>query len=450
METKANPRGKKANHKVLRRILICSGVLLLGIIGMTTLAGLKKPPKEVKVDERAIRVEVLKTQAEDVEIYITGYGEAQTLRQVEISPEVSGRIVATHPRLKVGEIIPKGDILFQIDERNYIAARDEARAAVQQWKTAIARLKKQQVIDAQRLKTLERNRALAKSEFERLRSLEARNVSSRSGVERAEQAYNTASDQAAQMAVSVTLYPIRIKEAQSSLAAARARLVAADANLERAQVRALFDGRLKAVSIENGEYVSPGKPALTLADDSILEIQVPIDSRDARQWLRFDAPPSGGQTAWFSGLTPVKTRIHWTEDKSGHSWEGALHRVVKFDQKTRTLTLAVRVDAAAARAGGGGLPLVEGMFCSVSIPGRTLYGVFRVPRQAVSFEETVFLADGNRLKTLPVVLARTQGQEAFIAGGIADGDLVITTRLVDPLENALLHITNLPEEDSRS
>lgn len=215
-------------------------------------------------------------------------------------------------------------------------------------------------------------------------------------------------------------------------------------------MRAPFDGRLKAVSIEKGEYVSPGKPALTLADDSILEIQVPIDSRDARQWLRFDQPPASSQTAWFSGLTPVSARIHWTEDKSNHTWEGTLHRVVKFDQKTRTLTLAVRVEAAAARGTGNSLPLVEGMFCSVSIPGKTLYGVFRVPRQAVSFEKTVFIANGNRLKTLPVVVARTQGQETFIAGGIVEGDLVITTRLVDPLENALLTITNLPEEDTRS
>jgi len=450
MEVRNSARGKTANHKILRRILISSGVILIGIIGMTTLAGLKKPPKEVRVDERPIRVEALRVHSEDAQVYITGYGEARALKQVVISPEISGRVIATHPRLKVGEIIPKDDILFQIDERNYIAARDEARTAVQQWKTTIARLKTQQNIDKARLKTLERNAVLAKAEYERYKKLEANNVGTRSGMERAEQAYNTASDQAAQMAESVTLYPIRIKEAESSLAAARARLVMAEANVERAQVRAPFNGRLKAVSIEQGEYVSPGKPALTLADDSILEIQVPIDSRDARRWLRFDKPSGSDQAAWFSGLTPVTSRIHWTEDKSNHTWEGTLHRVVKFDQKTRTLTLAVRVEATAARSTGSGLPLVEGMFCSVSIPGKTLYGVFRVPRQAVSFEETVFIANGSRLKTLPVVVARTQGQEAFIAGGIADGDLVITTRLVDPLENALLTITNLPEKDSPS
>ena len=450
MEVRNSARGKTANHKILRRILISSGVILIGIIGMTTLAGLKKPPKEVRVDERPIRVEALRVLSEDVQVYITGYGEARALKQVVISPEISGRVIATHPRLKVGEIIPKDDILFQIDERNYIAARDEARAAVQQWKTTIARLKTQQNIDKARLKTLERNAVLAKAEYEHYKKLEANNVGTRSGMERAEQAYNTASDQAAQMAESVTLYPIRIKEAESSLAAARARLVMAEANVERAQVRAPFNGRLKAVSIEQGEYVSPGKPALTLADDSTIEIQVPIDSRDARRWLRFDKPSGSGQAAWFSGLTLVTSRIHWTEDKSNHTWEETLHRVVKFDQKTRTLTLAVRVEATAARSTGSGLPLVEGMFCSVSIPGKTLYGVFRVPRQAVSFEETVFIANGSRLKTLPVVVARTQGQEAFIAGGIADGDLVITTRLVDPLENALLTITNLPEKDSPS
>ena len=121
--------------------------------------------------------------------------------------------------------------------------------------------------------------------------------------------------------------------------------------------------------------------------------------------------------------------------------------MVKFDQKTRTLTVAVRIDAeSAGKSRPEGLPLVEGMFCAVKIPGRVLTGVFRLPRQAVSFENTVYVVEEDRLHTVDVEVARLEGNFAFVDRGLQDGALVVTTRLVDPLENTLLEITRRQNE----
>jgi len=46
-------------------------------------------------------------------------------------------------------------------------------------------------------------------------------------------------------------YPIRIKEAESSLSSAQARLAFAKSNLVRCKIRAPFNGRVKLVSLEN-------------------------------------------------------------------------------------------------------------------------------------------------------------------------------------------------------
>ena len=437
-----------ANPKVVRRIVICLLVLLLGLAGMAVLASLKKPPAEVKGDERPVKVEVVEARRSDHQVFITGYGEARAISDVVISPEVSGKVTEVHPRLDVGEIVEAGSLLFAIDERDYRSAFTEAKASVRQLTLAIERLKAQQKIDEGRLKTLERSRDLARAEFKRLQRLfEQDSVGTRSGVEQAERAFNAAEDQAAQMAQAVTLYPIRLQEAQSQLASAQARFTLAQANLVRCRVKAPFTGRVKAVSLEKGQFAVAGQPALTLADDSTLEIQVPLDSKDARRWLRFQADAETAGSAWFSGLVPVSCRISWTEDKQGHSWEGILHRVVRFDQKTRTLTVAVRIDAAAAgKSRPEGLPLVEGMFCTVQIPGRELTGVFRLPRQAVSFENTVYVAQKNRLHTVDVEVARLEGDFALVSRGLEDGALVVITRLVDPLENTLLDITRRQTE----
>jgi RND family efflux transporter MFP subunit len=442
----------QSNHRgprVVQRLIICAVVLLVGVVAMLALASMKKPPAEARLDERPLHVEVQEVSTRDVPVVIAGFGEARALDVVTISPEVPGRIVMVHPQLEAGEIIARGDILFRIDERDYRADHSEAAASVRQWQNTILRLRKQAAIDAQRLKTLRRSQRLAEAEFDRLKRLyENDRVGTRSAVDAAERAANTARDQADQMDQAVTLYPIQIREAQSSLKASQARLEIAAIRLERCVVAAPFAGRVRSVAIEEGQYVQTGIAAVTLADDSILEIHIPIDSRDARQWLRFqsDASPSGG--AWFGALEPVTCRIKWTEAIDGQHWQGTLHRVVEFNKETRTVTVAVRISAAEAVSGAPErIPLVEGMFCRVEIPGKIMSGVMALPRWAVSFENTVYVVRDSRLKTVGVRVVRIQGDRVFIAEGLNEGEQVIVTRLVDPLENSLVEVNRTDTAD---
>jgi RND family efflux transporter MFP subunit len=342
----------------------------------------------------------------------------------------------------MGETVGRGELLFQIDERDTRAAVNRAKAEAARWASTLERIQKQSSFDAERLKTLERNRELTEKKYKRLLELfDQHTIGTRTGVEQAEQAYNKAADQADQMAQTVALYPLRIKESRSSLDAARADLAHAEANLSRCRITAPFKGRLKNVVAEQGQYVAPGQALVTLADDTIMEIHVPLDSLDVRRWLRFSDSGVEKTGSWFDRPEPVECFIRWTEDQEGYNWTGRLHRVVGFDSKTRTVTVAVRTTAAETRGRQpDSFPLVEGMFCQVHIPGRTVPNAFRLPRQAVSFNNTVYAAVDNRLKTLPVQIAHFTQDEAFIIGGLNPGDLVITTRLVDPMENALLEI----------
>lgn len=429
---------------VFLQMLMSAVVLGLGVYGVFMLADLKKPLAEVKVEERPIRVEAIRVKPEDVPVFITGYGEARALNVVSISPEVSGRVVEIHPNLEVGGVIPKGEVLFRIDLADYAAGVAAEQAEVNQWKNTVARLEKQARIDAERLVTHTRNRDLAKGEFERTkRLLEHDKVGARSAVDSAEQRYNSASDQVDQIRQLLELYPIQIREAQTHVSAAQARLTVAETRLRRCEIRTAFLARVKEVSLEVGQYVSAGQKVLTLADDSVVEIHVPLDTQDARLWLRFKDDRSQVNAAWFNGLVPVSCKIRWTEDREGHVWEGELHHVVKFDQQTRTLTVAVRIDGKGASSRGAkSLPLVEGMFCSVEIPGKAMNGVFRLPRLAVSYKNTVYLSNAHRLKTVPVRVERIEGAHAFVASGLSPGDTVVTTRLIDPLENTLLELTD--------
>ncbi|MBU2511348.1 biotin/lipoyl-binding protein [bacterium] len=433
-----SPESSSIKSKVILRVIISILVIVVGIIGMRLIANMKKPPAEVVVEEIPIKVEAITVNPENVDVYIQGYGEVIVLNTVNLAPEVAGKIIRIHPRLEIGQLINQGEVLFEIDPQDYRAAYQEAFAAVQQTQNTIERLKQDYESSKLRIKTLVRNRELVKEEFDRVKRLFSINkIGTQSDLDTAERSYNSAKDQVDQMRQSLENYPLQIKETEYVLMSSNARLSRAGANLERCVVKAPFNGRLKTVSLETGQYVAPGQGVLTLVDDSKLELHIPLDSVDARKWLPFEKPDEGNHQAWFSSLEPLPVKIKWTEDISGHVWEGILDRVVKYDKLTRTLTIAIRVERPLSITNGT-LPLVEGMFCAVTISGKKMHLVFRLPRWAVSFNNTVYVAKEKRLQTVSVEVVRIQDDEVFVSKGLKTGDNVIITRLVDPLENSLL------------
>ncbi len=429
---------EKGHNAVLGAVLFVAFVAI-GLVLKFALTSFREPPKHAKVEEPVLQVHVVRVYPEDVPVSITGYGEVRSLDVVAITPKVSGDIVAIHPRLETGEVIPEGDLLFRIDPQDYEVAKAQAQAQAAQLESMIARLRKQYSIDQGRLVTLDRTLELAKSEFERDRALyEEDDVGTESMVNASEISYNKTSDTHDQLTQMVELYPIRIQEAESSLDAARAGVKKTEINLARTEVRAPFNARIKDARVEVGQFAAPGKPLLTLADDSLLEISVPLDSRDVRSWMRFEDAPEANGKSWFGKPEAVRCRIAWTEEAGEHFWTGTLNRVERFDQMTRTVTVAVRIAGEEAAAGGEGLPLVEGMFCTVEIPGITMEQVYRLPRWAVSFEGQVYMAEDKLLKRRNVEVVRNQGEDTFVSSGFEPGELVVTTRLVNPLPNTLL------------
>ena len=173
-----------------------------------------------------------------------------------------------------------------------------------------------------------------------------------------------------------------------------------------------------------------------------MQIEVPLDGSDAFRWLGFgsESKSSGPVSmAWFSDVNPVPCKVGWTENEKNHA-VGTLARISSFDEKTRTVKVVIDVDSKQFQNKNISMPLVAGMFCRVEIPGNPMIQVVELPRRAVSFEDTVYVVKENRLHTVPVKVARVQNNNAYISEGLASGDKVITTRLVNPLEKSLVEI----------
>ncbi len=436
---------QRLGEAIAIRVVVSLLIIAAGVAGLKLLAGLSKPPAEAEITETAIRVDVTTAERGAYPVTIVGFGEVKPLDTTVLSCEVSGRVVEVNPRLEAGERLETGDLIVRIDDRDYRAARDEALATTRQLSNTIARLELQLRYDKERLDLLLRNRDLAKTEFERAsKLLKESSVGSQVAVDAAERAYNTAATQVVGLEQSLESLPVQLAETKQNLAAATARLTRTGVSLDRCTVKAPFACRVKSAGVELGQLASPNQPLATRVDDSVLELYVPVDSVDARKWLEFTADSGKATARWFGIPKPVPCTIRWTEELRGHTWTGTLHRVVDFSSDTRTLVLAIRSDQNAA-APAGSLPLAEGMFCRVEIPGRPLESVFRVPRESVSYDEKLYVARSNRLVTVDVNVEYVDSSHSYLSAGISEGEQVITTRLVDPLEGSLLDTT--PEEE---
>jgi len=380
------------------RLLLCLLILALGAAGMLALKGLRQKPAQKQVAEHPLPVRAVEAKPVDVQVTLTGYGELVSRTTVTLSAEVRGRIVESADNLEPGRLVHHGELLYVIDDRDYRLARD---------------------IADRRLQALARERDLARAEFKRIdRLFQQKKVGSLSAVEKAESAVNALDSQ---------IELIRKNREQALL------------NLQRCRIRSPFAGRLTKVEVEKNEYVTPGTPLLSLTDDSALEVVVSLDSRDGARWLRLGSgKPDTGH--WFPAPEPVTCAVTWSENEQVRG-RGRLDRIVTFDAATRMLKVAVRL-----LPGNRSLPpLVPGMFCRVEIPGRNLRNIYTLPREALSFTSTVYVVSNDRLYSRPVRVIREEKDRVLIDQGLNPGDLVITTRLQDPLEGTLVHVITAEE-----
>ncbi len=434
----------KRKPPIIIRVALGVFIILIGVAGKLWLTSLREPPPLAELPPLKVHVEVKAAYPEDCPVIISGYGEVHALASVAVTPKVAGEVTYVHPDLEVGKVIQDGELLYRIDQRDYLAAQAQGRAQIERLEILVQGLKQQYESDSKRLETIKRARDIAQEEFNRDKTLlKEEDVGSESMVNLSEINYRKAQDAFDQVQQAIDLYPLRIKEAEAGLRAGRSALELADLALERTEEYAPFKARIQHKQIEVGQAVAPGLIVLLLANDSELEVSVPLDSRDARRWLPFLEEDKAEAPNWFRPIAPAPCRISWTED-SAVTWDGTLHRVERFDPMARTVTVAIRISEDTGASADGNLPLVEGMFCKVEITGNSLKSVYRLPSWAVTFDGMAYVAEGERLRRVKVNTVRNQGEDSFVDEGLNPGDLVVLTRLVDPAPGILLEY-EMPE-----
>ncbi|HWK90373.1 MAG TPA: efflux RND transporter periplasmic adaptor subunit, partial [Longimicrobium sp.] len=193
----------------------------------------------------------------DLVAVVQATGKIQPKRKVDISADISGRVVQL--AVEEGQWVDRGAVLIRIDPTAYAANVRRAQASVQQAQArtaqAHAQLLKAQA-DARRAEALaQRNELVSAQDVE----------NARTQAQVAQSEYD-----AARFAVG---------QAQAALSEARDQL-------SKTTIAAPMSGRVTRLNIEEGETAvvgtmnNPGSLLLTIADLSVMEAMVEVDETD--------------------------------------------------------------------------------------------------------------------------------------------------------------------------
>lgn len=183
---------------------------------------------------------------------------------VQISPEVSGRIVEVNHTNN--QLVKKGELLFKIDDEKYLLAVQKAKIALAQAKEQEASLVADIEAARSNVKTTQVTSNNANREYHRIKRLANSGAVSASGLDSA----LTKRDQAAAnlMAAKQKVHALEVKLGKgngqsSAVLSAKNSLKQAELDLEHTQVVAQNEGIITNMQLHVGVFANANQPLLT-------------------------------------------------------------------------------------------------------------------------------------------------------------------------------------------
>jgi len=388
------------------------GFLVLALAGYASYSSYQK--------KQMLPVKVVAVQRGDIleTVSATSSGTIESDKEVEISAQTSGRIEKLY--IKEGDSIEAGKPLLQLEQREALAQVQLARAnllsAEARLREARASYRMRKELTQPQLDEARANLQHAETTLNRLRNLYTQGITSKDKLDEAERGYMVAKAQyetAVANKSQIHMKEQEVASAQALVEQMKASLAVAEIGLGHTVITAPFSGLVTEVPVEQGEFITPGKPVATLVDISNLYIRATIDEADVRKVKL-------GQD--------VRVTLDAFPNKTFHGVLSEISPVVSAQKlESRTSKVKVRLD-----------PGTDGLMPGLSADIEVIVGrgekVLYIPTAVIMEREgkrTVFVAKEGKAGRQEVKIGLSNWDYTEILEGLREGDQVVTT-LDDP------------------
>jgi RND family efflux transporter MFP subunit len=417
------------------RILWMLPPIAVGILVVILLAGGKQPPATTETGERSWPVRVVTASRVELTPRAQGYGTVRPEKVWAAVAQVPGRLVETYPRLRDGEIVAQGTLLFRIDPTDTELQLAQAEAELAELDVQAANARATLGID-------QRNLALAQREQQRIAQLSKQGTASQSDVDNAERTMLNA-----QTAVQNTENSLALIPTQRRLL--RARLAQAERDLANTTVHAPFDLRIADLAVEKDQYVGVGQTLFSGDAVQRVEITAQLSISSLRHLFvgrKQPIPSIAEMPENLSGFTGFRPLVRMDLGDQVAEWQAEFVRFSdEVDPQTRTIGVVVAIDRPMEKAVPGiRPPLSKGMFVQVEIRGHRQPDRLIVPRSAIRNGSLYVMGNDQRLQIRPVSVQFSMGTISVIDKGLEAGETIVVSDLVPAVSGMLL----TPSEDT--
>jgi RND family efflux transporter MFP subunit len=337
---------------------------------------------------------VIQVEPQTLRLNVYSQGVVTPRNQIDLIPEVSGKIVQLHSEFVVVGFFISNDVLATIDPREYDYAIALAQA---------------QIAEAKRQLAME--------------------------LAQADQAHTEWQALCEGTATSLAMREPQLAEARAKLKAAEASLLQAQTKRSRCEVQAPFTGRIQTRLVGLGQTIQAGEKLAHIYTTDLAEIRLPLPTD---QLAYLDLPLGTG-----SRHCSDCPKVTLTSDFAGtlQTWEG---RIVRSEGKlvdTTGVLYAVAEVQHPHTQNDGHSPLLAGLFVQAAIQGKELHNLFVLPRVAVNASQKVLVIDADlRLHIRHLEVLRNEQNSILIKRGLNKGDRIVTSGIRFPVEGMKVRV----------
>jgi RND family efflux transporter MFP subunit len=377
------------------KILLPVVLIVAGALIAMALVQHRKAPERVPAEVVRPLVRAQTVEPRELRMSVRSQGTVSPRTESALVPEVSGRVIEISPAFVSGGFFRKGEVLLRVDPHDYQQTVIQARAQVVQAQLSLAREQAEQKVAMEEWADLGDDApppALASRE-------------------------------------------LQVADAEARLAAARAALERAERDLERTDVRAPYDGRVREKRVDLGQFVTRGAPVGTLYAIDYAEIRLPLPDGD----LAFLDLPLVYRGDRVDDATGPEVILSARFAGARHEWRGRIVRTEgEIDPQSRMVHVVAQVQdpyrprlaRGDASTGARRPPLAVGLFVEAEILGELVPNAVVIPRSAMRDGDRVLVVDPeDRLRFRKVEILRRSGEEVIIGGGLEAGERICLSSL---------------------
>ncbi|MGM0454362.1 MAG: efflux RND transporter periplasmic adaptor subunit [Thermodesulfobacteriota bacterium] len=377
-------------------LLICILVLFAAAGGVALIFSTEPEATRTAASrETAMLVDVVSVSRKTHHPEISAMGTVQAARDITLRPRVSGEIVERAPAFTPGGFAEKGEMLLVIDPADY-------QNTLQQQKSDL-------------------RRAVSDLKIEMGRQNVAR------------QDYALLDETLTSESKALVLRKPQLNAARAAVESARAAVAQAEFELSRTRIKAPFDAHILARETNIGSQVAAGDRLgrIVGVDTYWVAATVPLSRL---RWLSFPEGDSPGSPV------KIRNRSAW---KKGVFRQGRLYqRVGDLADQTRMAQVIVAVDDPLNyRHPDSDRPeLTIGAFVEARIRAVPVADAFRLDRDYVRQDDTVWVFQNGKLDIRDVEIVLRNADYAYIESGLAENDQVVTSNLATIVDGAPLRL----------